>query len=251
MEALAVPITATLRIVGNMSPMNATWTMGGPTGNAGVTGNDQGRVPTALKWAYTAFMAVLVPVYWSQYGPTNFLYFCDVALFLTLAGMWLENRLLVSMAAVGILLPQGLWCADFVVQSMGGRLTGMTAYMFDASRPLLLRGLSLFHGWLPFLLLFLVRRLGYDGRALRGWTATAWALCMVSYFLLPPAGAEHAGKLVPNNVNYVWGFDDAKPQDWMPSGWYLAAWMAGLACVVYAPTHWVLQRLGAGGGKRR
>ena len=39
------------------------------------------RVPLGLKLAYTAFMAVLVPVYWRYYGPTNFLYFCDVALF--------------------------------------------------------------------------------------------------------------------------------------------------------------------------
>jgi len=27
-----------------------------------------------LKWAYTAFMMVLVPVYWASYGPTNFIY---------------------------------------------------------------------------------------------------------------------------------------------------------------------------------
>ena len=54
-------------------------------------------------------MAVLVPVYWYYYGPTNFLYFCDVALFLTLAGLWLESPLLISMCAVGILLPQMLW----------------------------------------------------------------------------------------------------------------------------------------------
>ena len=51
-------------------------------------------------------MAVLVPVYWYYYGPTNFLYFCDVALFLTLAGIWLESPLLVSMCAVGIVAPQ-------------------------------------------------------------------------------------------------------------------------------------------------
>ena len=52
------------------------------------------RLPLWLKLAYTAFMAVLVPVYWHYYGPTNFLYFCDVALFLTLAGIWLESPLL-------------------------------------------------------------------------------------------------------------------------------------------------------------
>jgi hypothetical protein len=30
------------------------------------------RMPLWLKLAYTAFMAVLVPVYWHYYGPTNF-----------------------------------------------------------------------------------------------------------------------------------------------------------------------------------
>jgi hypothetical protein len=206
-----------------------------------------GRVPSGLKWGYTAFMAVLVPVYWWKYGPTNFLYFCDVALFLTLAGVWTGNRLVVSMAAVGILMPQGLWCLDFVVQMLGGRLTGMTAYMFDGNRSLFLRGLSLFHGWLPFLLVYLVRRLGYDRRGFWAWTATAWGLCLASYFLLPPAGEEHARKLVPNNVNYVWGLDDAKPQGWMPPGLYLAVWMAALAVVVYGPTHWMLGRVGGKG----
>ena len=72
------------------------------------------RLPLWLKLVYTAFMAVLVPVYWHYYGPTNFLYFCDVALILTLIGIWLESPLLVSMCAVGILLPQALWVVDFL-----------------------------------------------------------------------------------------------------------------------------------------
>ena len=54
-------------------------------------------IPLWLKIAFTAFMFVLVPVYWANYGPTNFLYFCDVALFLVLAGIWTENPLLVSL----------------------------------------------------------------------------------------------------------------------------------------------------------
>ena len=105
------------------------------------------RVPLWLKLAYTAFMAVLVPVYWVNYGPTNFLYFCDVALFLTLAGIWTENGLLISLPAVGILVPQALWILDFVIQLTGHKFTGMTAYMFDSNRSLFLRGLSLFHGY--------------------------------------------------------------------------------------------------------
>jgi hypothetical protein len=200
------------------------------------------RVPAAIQWLYTAFMAVLVPVYWMQYGPTNFLYFCDVALFLTLVGVWTGNRLLISMPAVGILLPQVLWCADFLATCLGGRITGMTAYMFDGNRPIFLRGLSMFHGWLPFLLLFLVRRVGYDRRAFGAWTLSAWVLCIVCFTTMPPAGPEGASKLVPNNINYVWGFDDAQPQSWLPAKWYLVGWMSALAVLIYWPTHCLLIR---------
>ena len=104
------------------------------------------RLPLWLKLAYTAFMAVLIPICWSHYGPTNFLYFCDVALLLMLAAVWLESPLLASIPAVGILLPQMFWCLDFAAHLAGSNLTGMTNYMFDAQRPLFLRGLSIFHG---------------------------------------------------------------------------------------------------------
>ena len=66
-------------------------------------------IPLWLKIAFTVFMAVLLPVYWYHYGPTNFLYFCDVALILTLIAIWTESALLISMCCVGILLPQALW----------------------------------------------------------------------------------------------------------------------------------------------
>ena len=49
------------------------------------------KIPLAAKLAGTAFLALLVPVYWHTYGPTNFLWFCDAALILTVAGMWLES----------------------------------------------------------------------------------------------------------------------------------------------------------------
>ncbi len=84
------------------------------------------RVPLWLKLAYTAFMAVLVPVYWYYYGPTNFLYFCDLALLITLLGIWIESPRLVSMCAVGILAPQALWVADFLSTLGGLSLIGMT-----------------------------------------------------------------------------------------------------------------------------
>lgn len=201
------------------------------------------RLPLWLKLAYTAFLAVLIPVYWINYGPTNFLYFCDVALLLTLVGMWRESRLLLSLPAVGILLPQLVWCVDFAANLLGWHLTGMTDYMFDADRSLFLRGLSLFHGWLPFLLFYAVRRLGYDSRAFVMWSMLAVALCVVSYFFLPAAGAAVADPKIPRNVNYVWGLSDEQPQTWLPPLAYLGAWIATLVALVYVPTHALLRKM--------
>src|SRR3974377_190283 len=147
------------------------------------------RIPLWLKLAYTAFMVVLVPVYLRNYGPTNFLYFCDVALIITLIGIWTESPLLISMCAVGIIASQTLWVVDFLSNLVGFKLTGLTDYMFAADHSLFLRGLSFFHGWLPFLLVYLVWRLGYDGRALPAWTLCAWGPVLILFFPIaaPPA----------------------------------------------------------------
>lgn len=201
------------------------------------------RIPFWLKITYTAFLAVMIPVYLKNYGPTNFLYFCDVALLLTLAGLWREDKFLISLPTVGILLPQFFWCVDFLFELTGHHLTGMTGYMMDGDRSLLLRGLSLFHGWLPFLLFYAVRKLGYDKRALVGWSAIAMVLCLVCYFLMPPAGAVLADPKIPRNINYVFGMDDAKPQTWMPPLAYLFVWMAALAVLIFIPSHMALKKL--------
>lgn len=200
------------------------------------------RVPLPLKLSVTGFVLVLVPVYYRHYGPTNFLYFCDAALLLSLDSIWTGRALPASMAAVGILLPQALWCADFIGELLGMNLVGLTKYMFDPNRSLFLRGLSFFHFWLPLLLLYLVRRLGYDRRALGAWTGLAWGLCLVAYFLLPPAGAKLANPQIPVNVNYVFGFDDTKAQTRLPAPVYLVGWMAVLLGVVFVPTHFLLKK---------
>lgn len=200
------------------------------------------RIPLGLKIAYTVFLAVMIPVYWINYGPTNFLYFCDVALLLTLIGIWKEDALLVSLPAVGILLPQVFWCVDFLAELFGGKLTGMTGYMFDESRSLFLRGLSLFHGWLPFLLFYLVRKLGYDRRALVGWFVICVGLCLFSFWCLPPAGAVLADPRIPRNINYVFGMDDMSPQQWVTPGAYVVLWIAALTALIFVPTHLVLKK---------
>ena len=198
-------------------------------------------IPLWLKLAYTAFMAVQIPVYLYRYGPTNFLYFCDIALLLTLAGIWLESPLLISMCAVGLLLPQAVWVVDFAANLLGLPVTGMTNYMFERQRSLFLRGLSLFHGWLPFLLVYLVWQLGYDGRALIAWTALSCVVLPICYFLLPPS--QPAPGLTPVNVNFVWGFNDNVAQTWMsPNAWF-ALLLFGLPVAVYWPTHLLLSHV--------
>ena len=199
------------------------------------------RVPLWLKVAYTAFLAVLVPVYWFNYGPTNFLYFCDIALFVTLIGIWRESALLVSMAAVGIVAPQILWNVDFVIGLCGGQFTGMTNYMFKESSPLFLRGLSLFHGWLPFLLLYLVWRLGYDRRAFLRWTVLAWVLLLVCYTLMPGPRADAASIATPVNINYVHGMSDTASQTWMSPLAWLSTMLIGMPLLIFLPTHLVLR----------
>jgi hypothetical protein len=210
------------------------------------------RLPLALKLALTAFVCVQVPFYWWAYGPTNFLYFCDVALFLALASVWSEHALPASMAAVGILVPQAVWVLDFVGGLFGHPFVGMTAYMFQASQPLYARAISLFHGWLPFLLVYVVYRLGYDRRALPAWTVLAWALMLIAYFLLPAPPAPPDRPNLPVNVNYVYGPSDEKAQTWMPPLAWLALLMAALPLAFFLPTHWLLSRLmprADGGGR--
>jgi len=195
------------------------------------------RVPLGVKLAYTAFMAVLVPVYLHFYGPTNFLYFCDIALVLTLIAIWPENALIISMCAVGIVIPQAVWVVDFLINLGGFSLTGMTDYMFQSDHSLFLRLLSLFHGWMPFLLLYLVWKIGYDRRALWPWTGLFWAVMLVCFFFMPPPTPDPG--LTPVNINYVWGMRDTAAQTMLPAWLWLASLMIGVPLFVFMPTHFI------------
>lgn len=203
----------------------------------------QHKIPLAAKMAGTAFLVVLVPIYLHTYGPTNFLWFCDAALLLTVAGMWLESSLLISMCAVGILLPQFLWLVDFGSNLLGFHFLNLTRYMFDHQLPLFTRGLSLFHGWLPLLLVWLLVRLGYDKRALSAWMILATGLVFVCYLFVPPAGAHLANPNIPVNINYVYGFNDRQPQTWANQNLYVLLWLGVLGLVAFLPTHLALRRI--------
>ncbi|MGH7853597.1 MAG: hypothetical protein ACREP3_09150 [Candidatus Binatia bacterium] len=188
-------------------------------------------------------MAVLVPSYWITYSPWNFLYFCDIALLVTGVAIWIESPLLVSMQAVAITVPQILWVVDFLCRLIAGaNITGVTNYMFDPSLSLFLRALSLFHGWLPFVLLWLLSRLGYHPRALGIQSAVAIVVLLVSYLFAPapPPSASHPNWAV--NINYVYGLDDKHAQTVMLPWLWLLSLMAVNVIAIYLPTHFVLRR---------
>lgn len=200
-------------------------------------------LPLWVKLAYTVFVLVLVPHYWQAYGPTNFLYFCDIALLMTGVALWMESALLASACAVGILLPQVLWMIDFVATAFGMPVTGMTGYMFQDSIPLFARFLSFFHFWLPLVLIWLVIRLGYDRRGLWLWWVLAWLAMWISYLYLPlpPAPPHNPG--LPVNVNYVFGLNDLGPQTWMPRAAFFALMLAALPAAIWVPTHILLVKM--------
>ena len=211
--------------------------------------SNQNRIPLGLKVAFSLFMAVLVPFYWQAYGPTNFLYFCDIALFLTLVGMWREDAKLISAAAIGILIPQIAWVIDFVCVGLGFSFLGLTEYMYRESIPLFARGLSLFHGWLPFLLLYLLKRTGFQASALIMWTLIAWAAMLISFWFMPAPGDLTVSPNTPVNINYVYGFSETSRQTWLPDHQYLMLLMLALPIFVYWPSTRILNKLYVLGGK--
>ncbi|MCS6787425.1 MAG: hypothetical protein NZ524_10385 [Thiobacillaceae bacterium] len=192
-------------------------------------------LPLAPKLAVSAYVAVLVPVYAWHYGVQNFLWASDVALFMSLAALWRGSRLLAGTAAVPTLLPELAWNLDFFSRlASGSGLTGLdgTAYMFDPALPLYVRALSLFHVFLPVLLLWLVWRLGYDPRALPAGILLTWAVLLASYLLTDPA----------RNINWVHGLGDP-PTGVLPGPLHLLAMLLLYPLCVCLPTHWLLKSL--------
>jgi hypothetical protein len=184
-------------------------------------------IPIWLKITYTLFVCLLVPVYWRQYGPANFLWFSDIALLVLVPALWFESPLLISMMALAVVLPELAWNIDYFARlGTGVSLIGLTSYMFDPRIPLFIRGLSLFHVVLPLLLIWLLHRLGYDSRAFFWQTLVAAIVLPLSYFF----GTSR------DNVNWVYGFGE-KPQTMLPAPLFVICLLLMFSLAVYLPMH--------------
>lgn len=197
------------------------------------------RVPLWLKVGWTLWVIAWVPFYWRQYGVENFLFVCDLGNLFIAVALWLESRLIFSWQACGLLLFQTLYTIDLAGAVVTRRhVIGGTEYMLDPGIPLFVRLLGLFHVVMPPLLLWAVRRLGYDRR---GWicqTLMAWVLVPINYFW-------HSER----DVNWVRGLH-FREQHLMPGWLYLLGYLVVVPLVVYFPTHLFLAWWAARGDGR-
>jgi len=186
-------------------------------------------LPFWLKISYSVLVALIIPIYWRHYGWRNFLWFSDIALLAMVPGLWLENALLCSMMALSVLFIELIWCLDVMTFN---KILGITGYIFDDKTPLYIRLLSLFHGVLPILFIYVLYQLRYDPRAFWWQVALGEVVLLASFLLTNPK----------NNINWVFGVG-GQPQKRVSPWAYLIFVMISGPMVVYAPTHWVLNRV--------
>jgi hypothetical protein len=184
----------------------------------------------AFKLGYTAFVAVVMVIWWRHYTWRNFLWFSDIAFIGAVPALWFESAPLASVLAVAVLLPELLWNVDFVLRLvLRRRITGLTDYMFEPQRPKLLRGLSLFHVPLPLVLLWMVQQYGYDARA--GLVGAV----VLAAVVLPWSRAVSTPE---RNINWTYGLGASRTR--LSGPVWLALLFAGFVVLVFIPTHWLL-----------
>jgi hypothetical protein len=185
-----------------------------------------------LRWAALVWMLVWLPAYILVWGLPNLLHLCDIAVIFACAGLWLGDSLLLSSQSVSLLAPGVLWCADAGWRLFTGRnLVGGTEYMWDVHYPLWVRLLSLFHIGLPIVLLYALRKTGYDRRALAAQSAIAAGLLIISRFWPPQT-----------NLNYAYQ-DPLFHRAWGIAPLHLGITLAVLIAVLYLPAHVLLGHL--------
>jgi len=194
-----------------------------------VRGRERGSVvPLWLKIGYTAWFAAWLPVYWIHHGAANFLWLCDVAVFLTLIALWSESRILVSSQLLATLVVGIGWTLDLAGGiALGVHPIGGTEYMLDAEQHLVVRLFSLFHLFLPPLLLYAATRVGYDGRrGLLLQTLIATLVLLASYLVTDDK----------RNLNWVLG-PFGEPQTLLAPGLYLLVVVVAYPLLLFLPGH--------------
>jgi hypothetical protein len=185
-----------------------------------------------LRWLALAWLVVYLPSYTFAYGLANFLFLCNLTVFLVAVGIWSCNRLLLSSQAVAMLVVGAGWTVDFVSRVLtGSHLIGGTEYMWEPQWPLFTRLLSLYHVILPTLLIVVLRRIGYDRRGYLLQSAIAIVAVAIGRFFGPGANINHS---------YV---EPITKNTWGGAVTHVAVVAGTLVVVVYPLTHLLLVKL--------
>lgn len=186
-------------------------------------------VPMWLKLSFTALAVTVFVAYWDYYGPENYLWFSDIALFALVPALWLGNRLLASTMAIAVLIPEIVWTLDFITLS---HFSILANYMFESDRALHIRILSgVFHLALPPVLIYMLYKFGYDRRGFP-------LQCLIAAIVLPITLLVSEPDA---NINWVFGPGE---QQTMVNPWlYLLGLWCAMVVIIYWPTHALLKRI--------
>jgi len=196
------------------------------------------RIPLWIKLIFTVLFSVTIPSNIIHYSAINLLWFCDIDIVTTFSGLWFESSLLVSMAALASVATQLAWQVDYFFHLVSGkRLFGFSDYMFNANLTTYNKAVSLFHVWMPYILLYSLRIVHYNRRALVAQTLIGCMAILLS-FLLTKDMFGRAG-----NLNKVYGLSDKEPQTWMSPWLWLIVVMAYCFLCIYLPMHFLFSRL--------
>lgn len=186
----------------------------------------------SLKIFLTLYISILIPVYWYYYGPQNFLWLSDFGLFLTVAALWLDSGLLMSMAAVGVMVVELAWNIDFFLElCCNMNPIHLSDYMFNASYPLVLRLLSLFHVITPVIWIFYLKKNCYDTRALYYFTVLYWVSLFFIYFFTNPT----------ENISWVF-WPQVYSVNYIPEKFWIVCLFIFFPSLIFFPTHYIFKR---------
>ena len=120
-----------------------------------------------LRWLALAWLVIYIPSYGMAYGAMNFLFLCNLGVIITAYALLNNHQLLISSQAIASPVIGLVWGLDAGARLLTGSfLFGGTEYMWDPQYPLWTRVLSLYHLVWPVLVVWCVKKNGYDRR---GW----------------------------------------------------------------------------------
>ena len=184
------------------------------------------------RWIGLAWLAVWIPAYWSFYGPVVFLNLCDIAVILTCVGLWRGSALLLSSQAVSSLVVDFAWVPRPGLARRSPATTSSAAPS-TCGTPRTRCGCApcpCSTSGFPIVLIWSLRRVGYDRRA-PGLQIGIAAVVL--------AASRAAGAAENSNFAFT---DPLLGRSWGPAPVHLAVILGGLA-VVYGLTHLALRRI--------